>query len=292
MAHIMQIDVAFEANDILGEGPVWSVAEQALYWVDIQGPSLQRYDPAEGIHNIWPMPSQIGSFALRQAGGFIVALQTGLAFFDSETAEITPLIDPESHLPQTRFNDGKCDRQGRFWAGTMGTVAGKPAGSLYRFDTDHTLHIMRRDVAVSNGLGWSPDNRTMYYADSPTYTIFAFDFEPETGAISHERVFAHHQAGFPDGLTVDAEGYVWSARWDGWQVIRFAPDGTIDRVVEMPVQRPTSCIFGGPALNQLFVTSASAGLNEAELARQPLAGNVFVLDVDVPGLPEALFGNP
>jgi sugar lactone lactonase YvrE len=151
---------------------------------------------------------------------------------------------------------------------------------------------MRHNVAVSNGLGWSPDNRIMYYADSPTYNIYAFDFEPELGRISNERLFAHHQTGFPDGLTVDAEGYVWSARWDGWQVIRFAPDGTIDRVVEMPVQRPTSCIFGGPQLNQLFVTSAKIGLNEAELAGQPLAGNLFVIDVDVPGLAEPLFGEP
>lgn len=288
----MQVEVAYQSKDILGEGPVWSVAEQALYWVDIQRPCLQRYDPATGTHTIWPMPSQIGSFALCQGGGFVVALQTGLAFFDGETAELTALIDPESDLAETRFNDGKCDRQGRFWAGTMGTIEGKPAGSLYRLDPDHTLHIMRRDVAVSNGLGWSPDDRTLYYADSPTYNIYAFDFEPETGDIRNERIFAHHKTGFPDGLTVDAEGYVWSARWDGWQVIRLAPDGAIDRVIEMPVQRPTSCIFGGPALNQLYVTSARVGLKESELARQSLAGSVFVLEVAVPGLPEPLFGEP
>jgi sugar lactone lactonase YvrE len=235
------------------------------------------------------MPSQIGSFAPRQAGGFVVALQTGLAFFDASTGLFEPVVDPESHLPQTRFNDGKCDRNGRFWAGTMGTVDGQPAGALYRFDGDHTLHTMRQDVAVSNGLGWSPDNRTMYYADSPTYNIYAFDFEPETGIISNERVFAHHERGFPDGLTVDAEGYVWSARWDGWQVIRFAPDGSIDRVVEMPVQRPTSCIFGGPKLSLLYVTSASVGLSQAELAKQPEAGNLFVVETGVVGLPEATF---
>lgn len=284
----MQIEVAFEANDILGEGPVWSVSRQALYWVDIERPSLQRFDPASNVHNIWPMPSRIGSFALRQSGGFVVALQTGLAFFDAETGQIDPIANPESHL-QTRFNDGKCDSNGRFWVGTTHMQFQEPIGALYCFNTAHQLHKMRPNVTVSNGLGWSPDNRTMYYTDTPTYTIFAYDFDPETGAISHERVFARHKTGFPDGLTVDAEGYVWSARWDGWQVIRFAPDGTIDREVAMPVQRPTSCIFGGPALNQLFVTSAKIGLKEAELARQPLAGNVFVVDVGVPGLPEPLF---
>jgi sugar lactone lactonase YvrE len=285
----MNVEVAFEAGDILGEGPVWSVVEQALYWVDIQRPSLQRFQPEDGTHNIWPMPSQIGSYALRQAGGFVVALQSGLAFFDPETAEFTALIDPESDIPETRFNDGKCDRQGRFWAGTMGSKEERPLGSLYRLDADHSLHTVRRDVAVSNGLGWSPDNRTMYYADSPTYNIYAFDFEPETGALSNERIFAHHKKGFPDGLTVDSEGFVWSARWDGWQVIRFAPDGRIDRIIEMPVQRPTSCIFGGPELRHLYITSASTGLREDELARQPLAGHVFVVEADVTGLPEPLF---
>jgi sugar lactone lactonase YvrE len=202
---------------------------------------------------------------------------------------VEPIVDPESHLPQTRFNDGKCDRNGRFWAGTMGTINGKPAGALYRFDADHSLHTMHHDISVSNGLGWSPDNRIMYYADSPTYNIYAYDFEPETGTMSNERVFAHHKVGFPDGLTVDAEGYVWSARWDGWQVIRFAPDGSIDQVVEMPVQRPTSCVFGGSDLRQLYVTTATTGLSEADLARQPLAGSVLVLDAGVSGLPEPLF---
>jgi sugar lactone lactonase YvrE len=285
----MKVEVAFQSKDILGEGPVWSVEELALYWVDIERPCLQRFDPTTKEHKSWPMPSQIGSYALRQSSGFIVALKTGLAFFHPLTGTVEPIVDPESHLPQTRFNDGKCDRNGRFWAGTMGTINGKPAGALYRFDADHSLHTMHHDISVSNGLGWSPDNRIMYYADSPTYNIYAYDFEPETGTMSNERVFAHHKVGFPDGLTVDAEGYVWSARWDGWQVIRFAPDGSIDQVVEMPVQRPTSCVFGGSDLRQLYVTTATTGLSEADLARQPLAGSVLVLDAGVSGLPEPLF---
>ena len=285
---MMQVEVAFEAKNILGEGPVWSVAEQALYWVDIERPSLQRFDPDTKVHQTWPMPSRIGSFALRQAGGFVAALQTGLAFFDAETGRIDPIANPENHL-QTRFNDGKCDRNGRFWVGTTDINFREPIGSLYRFDADRQLHTMRTNVTVSNGLGWSPDNRTMYYTDSTTRSIFAYDFELETGDISNERIFAHHKIGAPDGLTVDAEGFVWGARWDGWQIIRFAPDGTIDRVVEMPVQRPTSCMFGGANLSQLYITSASAWLSEAELARQPLAGSVFVVETDVPGLPEPLF---
>ncbi|MGB0386295.1 MAG: SMP-30/gluconolactonase/LRE family protein [Ardenticatenaceae bacterium] len=285
----MNVECAFRTKDILGEGPVWSIEEQALYWVDIERPALQRWNPATGEHKVWQMPSQIGSYALREGGEAVVALRTGLAWLDLGSGDVTPIVDPEADMVHNRFNDGACDRQGRFWAGTMHLTGNDPSGSLYRFDPDGTLTKMRTPVWVSNGLGWSPDNRIMYYADSPTGHIYAYDFDPDTGNISNERIFAHTDDGYPDGLTVDAEGYVWSAKWDGWRIVRYAPDGSIDREIKMPVQRPTSCMFGGPELRHLFITSATVNLTEEELAPQPLAGSVLVIETDVAGLPEPRF---
>lgn len=284
----MKVKVAYQAEDKLGEGPVWSVAEQALYWVDILGPSLQRWQPESGKVDGWLMPSYIGSFALREKGGLVVALRDGLYTFDRGSQQLENLCRPEAEL-NTRFNDGKCDRHGRFWAGTMAFEEGHYIGALYRLDRDGTCHQMRSNVSCSNGLGWSLDNRTMYYTDSPTQNIFAYDFDPETGTIRNERVFASDEDCIPDGLTVDAEGYVWGAKWDGWKVVRYAPDGSVDREINLPVQRPTSCTFGGPDMNLLYITSAKIGLSPNELAEQPLAGNVFVVETDVRGLPEPFY---
>lgn len=284
----MKLKIAFAAEDKLGEGPVWSAREQALYWVDIERPCLQRYHPETGAYTAWAMPSQIGSFALRQGGGAIVALRDGLYTFDLDSGNLSNICRPEPDQG-TRFNDGKCDRYGRFWAGTMELKVVAPVGALYRLDVDGNCHLMRPHVTCSNGLGWSPDNRTMYYTDTPTRYIFAYNFEGETGQISNERIFAQDSEGYPDGLTVDAAGYVWSAKWDGWKIVRYAPDGTIDREIPLPVQRPTSCTFGGPALNQLYITSASIGLSAAERAEQPLAGSLLVLETDAAGLVDALY---
>lgn len=284
----MKLKVAFAAEDKLGEGPVWSVGEQALYWVDIERPCLQRYHPETGAYTAWAMPSQIGSFALRQSGGAVVALRDGLYTFDLDSGALHNICRPEPERG-TRFNDGKCDRYGRFWAGTMELKVAAPVGALYRLDGAGNCQLMRPNVTCSNGLGWSPDNRTMYYTDTPTRHIVAYDFDGETGQISHERIFAEDSDGFPDGLTVDAAGYVWSAKWDGWKIVRYAPDGTVDREIPLSVQRPTSCTFGGPALNQLYITSASVGLSASERAEQPLAGSLLVLETDATGLPDALY---
>jgi sugar lactone lactonase YvrE len=284
------IQLAFKGLDILGEGPVWSEPEQALYWVDIQGQTLQRWHCATGDYRVWAMPAPIGSFALRARGGAVVALKTGLAYFDPGTEIFQPIIDPEPNRSDIRFNDGKCDQHGRFWVGTMHDVGeSRPIGALYRLDPDGSLHKMRDQVIVSNGLGWSPDNRTMYYTDSPRRTIYAYDFDLDTGRIGGERVFARDTVGFPDGLTVDTEGYIWSVKWDGWKVVRYRPDGSVDQEIEMPVQRPTSCIFGGPGLQDLYVTTARIGISTAELERQPLAGSVLVIRTGTTGLPEPRF---
>lgn len=278
----------YPANDLLGEGPVWSSNEQAIYWVDIIKCRLQYWQPESNTYKSWTLKSEIGSYALREQGGAIVALKTGFAFLDFDSGETTALFDPEESLSENRFNDGKCDRQGRFWAGTIG-ANDSDTGALYRFDTKGNCQTMRKHVKVSNGLGWSPDNKTMYYTDSPLQKIVAFDFDETTGNLSNERVFAEINNGFPDGLTVDSEGYVWSAVWDGWRVERFAPDGSLSETIKMPVQRPTSCMFGGKNLDELFVTSASVGLNEKDLEAQPNAGNVFKIQTQTKGIPEPMY---
>ncbi|HBY07038.1 MAG TPA: gluconolactonase [Chloroflexi bacterium] len=286
----MNVQIAYLSNDQLGEGPVWVPEEQALYWIDIQRPALQRWHPQSAEYRFWQLPSEIGSFALRKQGGAVLALRTGFAYLDLETAAITPLADPEADLPFTRFNDGKCDRRGRFWAGTMDEEIPNTRGALYRLDPGGAYLTMQEGIGISNGLGWSPDNRTMYYTDSIKHQIYAYDFDLESGTIRNRRVFAETpEAYVPDGLAVDAEGYIWSAKWDGWKVVRYAPDGSVDLEVPLPVQRPTSCAFGGPDLKHLYITSARVDLSAKELAEQPQAGSIFVVKTTTQGLPEPRF---
>jgi sugar lactone lactonase YvrE len=278
-----------EARDLLGEGPLWCPVEQALYWIDSSAPAIHRWAPESGATRTWAMPSVIGSMALRAGGGAVVALENGFAFVDFESGAVEPLLDPEAAQPGTRFNDGKCDRRGRFWAGTMDRAMAAPLGALYRLDPDLGCRPMVEGVTVANGLGWSPDDRTMYHTDSPARRIHAFDFDLEAGALSNRRVFVElaEGVGFPDGLTVDAEGFVWSAIWRGGRVERYAPDGRLERAVELPIKRPTSCIFGGPNLDRLYVTSASS--RDGREPEPPPAGALFVIEAGVKGLPEPRF---
>jgi sugar lactone lactonase YvrE len=220
----------------------------------------------------------------------VVALRTGLAFLDLNNSDITPICDLEMDLPFTRFNDGKCDRQGRFWAGTMDEEYPKQRASLYRLDQDGSCVKIRGNVGISNGLGWSPDNKVFYYTDSTVNTIYAYDFNAEDGKISNERIFFETTGNYsPDGLTVDSDGFVWSAMWNGWKVVRFSPDGKVDKEIALPVQRPTSCTFGGFELSDLYITSARMDLTEEELKKQPDAGSVLVLRTKMKGLPEPKF---
>jgi len=286
----MNVELAYRSNDMLGEGPLWAPEEQALYWVDIQRRILQRWHPGSGQYRRWDMPTEIGSFALRQQGGALAALRNGFAWLDLESGEVVPFADPEAGQPFTRFNDGKCDRRGRFWTGSIDEETPNTRAALYRVDPGGSFRRMQGGIGISNGLGWSLDNRQMYYTDSLQHTIFVYDFDLASGDIANRRVFAQTPEGYvPDGLTVDAGGFVWSAMWDGWKVARYAPDGSVDLEVSLPVQRPTSCTFGGPELRQLYITSARIDLSQAELAAQPLAGNLFVLDAPSRGLPEPRF---
>ena len=298
MAEILDI---IETGAILGESPVWSMRDRVLYWIDIKAPAIHRFDPATGDDKSWPVAQEIGSIALRQGGGLAAALRDGFALIAPDLATLDWITDPETDKPLNRFNDGKCDRQGRFWSGTMHDPPGppeayferEPVGTLYRLDDEHSCHAMADGILVSNGLAWSPDGTVMYFTDSPRRTIWAYDYDPATGSLGERRTFAEIPdapgRGTGDGATVDAEGYYWSAEFRGSRLVRYAPDGAVDQMVDLPVSRPTSCAFGGNDLATLFVTSAKIMLSEAELAAEPLAGALLALDVGVCGLPEAEF---
>jgi sugar lactone lactonase YvrE len=298
VAEILDI---IETGAILGESPVWSVRDRVLYWVDIKAPAIHRFDPATRIDRSWPVAQEIGSIALRQGGGLVAALRDGFALIEPDLTTLEWITDPETDQPLNRFNDGKCDRQGRFWSGTMHDPPGPPetyferdpVGVLYRLDVDDSCHAMADGILVSNGLAWSPDGTAMYFTDSPRRTIWTYDCDPATGNLGQRRTFAEIPEapgrGTGDGATVDAEGFYWSAEFRGSRLVRYAPDGTADRTVDLPVSRPTSCAFGGDGLATLFVTSAKIMLNAAELAAEPLAGALFALDVGVGGLAEAEF---
>jgi sugar lactone lactonase YvrE len=280
-----------DARSLLGEGPFWDVAEQRLYWVDIKGRLIHRFDPATGRDESWPTPEDVGSLATREQGGLVIALKSGFYFYDLATATATPAALPKGEPAHNRFNDGKTDRQGRFWAGSMDDEEKRNTGGLYRLKPDLSCDRMVDGIICSNSLCWSPDSRAMYYADSWQSTVWAWDFEPASGEISNRCVFATTtgKGVGADGATVDAEGFVWLALWGAWRVVRYDPKGRIDRTVEMPVRNPTCPAFGGPDLDIMYVTSATNRLSPDQLAQQPLAGNLFAVDVGVKGLPEMRF---
>jgi sugar lactone lactonase YvrE len=279
------------ARALLGEGPLWDPEDRCLYWVDIKGRAVHRFDPATGRDTRWPTPETVGSLARRARGGLVLALRSGFHALDLDTGAITALLEPELDRPENRFNDGKPDRRGRFWAGSMHERGTAATGALYRLDPDGGCHRMVDGLAISNALCWSPDGRTMYHADTIQRTVWAWDSDPERGEIANRRVFVtlSGDEGHPDGATVDADGFVWLAHWDGWQLTRHDPTGRAERVVRLPVQRPTCPAFGGPELDVLYVTSASIGLAPDALAAQPCAGGLLALDPGVRGLAEARY---
>ncbi|MEO1017137.1 MAG: SMP-30/gluconolactonase/LRE family protein, partial [Pseudomonadota bacterium] len=275
----------------LGEGPVWSPEEQCLYWIDILAPAVHRFDPATGDNQTRALPRLIGAVALRQEGGLVAVTQDGLESLDFNSGNLRPIVDPEEGITDTRFNDARCDAAGRLWAGTMALDATPGRGAIYRFLEDGSWARAANGFTVSNGLDWSPDDRLMYFADSAAEAIFAFDFNLETGEITNRRPFIRTTAdeGRPDGLTVDTEGCLWCAMWDGWAVRRYSPEGSLLQTVELPVPRPSSCVFGGPDLKTLYITSGRIRLSEELLIQAPLSGSLFALQTDVQGRPPNLF---
>lgn len=275
-----------EARASLGECPVWDERWQALYFADIHAPALFRLDQATGAVKRWDMQAKIGSFALDETGtGAVLALATGFARLDFATGAIAPLANPLAGVVDHRFNDGGADPAGRFWAGTMHGSGRRASGKVFCLEGGQARAVYD-GFFVPNGFAWSLDGARFYLNDSPR-TMFVADFDPASGRAGAPYVFADVSAapGYPDGMAVDEEGFLWNARWDGAGVARFAPDGRLDRFVPLPVSRPTSCAFGGPGLDKLYVTSARTGLDAAVLARETLAGGLFALDAGVKGLP-------
>jgi L-arabinonolactonase len=254
---------------------------------DITGITINCLDPKIGQYECFAVDSRVGVIALREKGGFITAGEKGFGFWDPGQDQIVYIQDPEADNPGSRFNDGKVDRKGRFWAGTMTHT--DAVSALYRMDGDLSVHTMETGLTISNGIGWTPDNAVMYLVDSLRYVIYAYDFEG--GGISNRRAFVQlsEDYGIPDGLTVDREGCVWCAIYGGARVTRFDPQGVILTEINLPVSQPTSCAFGGEDYSKLYVTSAREGLSEEALQSEPRAGDLFVVKTDTQGLPEPKF---
>jgi sugar lactone lactonase YvrE len=284
-----QVEVAVRGADQLGECPLWDERAAMLWWVDARWPAVKRLDPATGAVMMLVLPEIVGSIALRESGGMLAATKSGIHLLDPASGALEAKIDPEPHLPDNRFNDGRCDRAGRFWAGTMSHVNREPTGSLYRFDADFRSTKLRNAIIIPNSLAFSPDGRTMYFADTNRHAIWAYDYEPESGAATGERVFADTGKGRPDGSCVDAEGCLWNADYGAARVVRYTPAGKVDRSFALPVTNATCCCFGGKDLDTLYITTATQRLTPEELVKQPLAGSLFALHPGVRGLPESRF---
>ena len=283
------ITVVADVKAVLGEGPVWVAREQALYWLDIKGRRLFRIND-EGFRE-WPTPMRVGSIAPRDRGGFIAGTDGG--FYTVEVGDelaFTRLFDPEEHRPDNRFNDGKVDRHGRFWAGTMDDTEQAAVGTLYRLDADHRWAKQDEGYGVTNGPAFNRAGDIMYHTDSARRRIYRFTLSPD-GILGPREIFAQFKddEGYPDGMTVDAEGCLWVAFWDGWAVRRFGPDAALLDTIEVPVQRPTSIAFGGPDLDRMYITSARVGLDETALAVQPYAGALLMVAAGIKGIAERPF---
>jgi len=281
------VELIIDAHAEIGEGPLWLAAENVLVWVDITRNKVHRYDPASGRNVTIDVGQPVGAAVPRAAGGLALALQDGFATLDLRTGRVEMIADVERDNPGNRMNDGKCDRAGRFWAGTMAFDERHGAGALYRLDVDHRVEMVVDDVTVSNGLDWTPDDTAMYYIDTPTGGVDVFDYDAGTGTLRGRgrHVTIASGQGHPDGMTVDAEGYLWVALWGGWAVHRYSPGGTLDRVIDLPVSQVTCCAFGGPTLEDLYITSAAGGLSDEDLSAQPHAGGLFRYRPGVRGRP-------
>jgi sugar lactone lactonase YvrE len=297
----MKVHCLYAARSVLGESALWSPDEKALYWVDQIRPEFHRFDPETGEDTLIAvdLPVQLGAVVPRAEGGLVLVASDGVSLLGPDLGTRALLTNPIASLPRACFNDGKCDRQGRLWAGTTDRAEEEEIGCLYRIDADGTSKAFASGFVCSNGPSFSPDGKIMYHTRSHERSINAYSIDTDSGDAYNPKVFAivDPEAGVPDGSTVDAEGCLWSTHWGGWRITRYTPQGRIDRVIEMPVKSPTSCAFGGSDLRTLFVTSASAefsdgrwcALDERGFAEMPMAGGIFAVDVGVGGLPEPKF---
>ncbi len=273
---------------LIGEGPVWSVRDQAMYFVDNMGKKIVRLRPPFHSSESRTLPYRPTCLTLLSDGGFLLGYKKGIGLFDFDSGRTEQLPLDGMNFDGVSFNDGACDSAGRLWIGTQDKQAVKPLGALYCMDASRTLRRVVDQIVLSNGMAWSPDFRTFYHVDSRPGRIHAYDFDATLGALSNRRTFVDYagKGRRPDGCTIDAEGYLWVAEIDGWRIARYAPDGTLDREVMLPVQRPTSLGFGGPDMSTLFITSMSFALNNEAPVGQPHAGKTIFFKPGVKGLPE------
>ncbi len=284
-------EIFSEVSCELGESALWDARASRLYWVDITGQKIYAREWPSGETRMLSVPEPVGSVALRVGGGLVAALRHSLAYCDIDSGVMEIVYTLETELTDNRLNDGAVDPQGRFWFGSMDTGEKLPTGTFYCLHPDRTVSASFGGIICSNGPAWSPDGRTVYHVDSTRRVVRAYDFEPSTGTVGEGRVFLSDEGEvwYPDGVTVDAEGFVWNCKWDGGRIVRYAPDGSVDRVVMVPVPRPTRCAFAGADLDTLAVTSTSIGLTQAQLADAPLSGKVLLLDPGCRGLPTPMF---
>ncbi len=285
--------LVFDAQAQLGEGPVWDPIGERLYWVDILNNRVHIHDPRQphSNHSLEIGP-YVSSIVLRQSGGLAMTLQDGYYVYDPISAELTQLAEVEASRPNNRFNDGKCDPLGRYLAGTMSLFDQPCKGALYSMDINHSVKVLATEVSISNGLAWSADGGTLYYIDTPTQQVVAFDYDLAAGTMNNRRIAIKipEDQGSPDGMTIDSEGMLWIAHWGGWQVARWNPL-TGEKLFSLPVpaSQVTSCTFGGPDLDRLYITTARVGLRSTDLAAQPHAGGLFCAEVGVTGHPPVPF---
>lgn len=295
MGSSSSIEVYAAHTDVLGEGPLWSVADGALYWLDIAQRRLYRKAPSESGDHVWNLPDHPGCLAEVGPGTLAVAMGEGVQLFSTQGGTLKLQCSPRDRRQGTRFNDGKVDPSGRFWVGTMQNnfdPEGNPIpvtrsdGALFRFDADGTVSTLEENIGVSNTLAWSLGQKRFYFADSIPGRIYVYDYDADSGRIHNRRThFDVAGFGIPDGSTIDVDGCLWNARWDGGAILRITPEGKVDRRIELPLPRPTSCIFGGPRFETLFVTSARQSLSAAGLHEFPLSGSVLAIHGLGQGLP-------
>lgn len=288
MSRVPRVEVYSQQPALLGEGPLWSHSEQALYWLDIGNKKLFRQGLSDTHPTSWLFPDYPGCIAELTSGTVAIAMGKGIQRFDLGTGAVDLLRAAPARRPATRFNDGKVDPLGRFWVGTMQNNFGpqgesvaveRSDGALYRFNADGSVDTVEENVGIANTLAWSLDSRSFYFADSLRGQIYAYDFDAASGTVCNKRFFFEGlDLGVPDGSAIDQDGCLWNARWDAGVILRITPSGTVDRSIAVPVPRPTSCAFGGSRLDTLYVTSARLGLTAEQLARWPLSGAVFAIE--------------
>lgn len=288
-----------DCKNHLGEGVYWSHDENTLYWLDVPMPSkLFKLNLQNNKLLTYDMPEMITAMSLRSNGDMLIASHHGINNFNFKEEKITKILDIEPSLPNNRCNDGAADSKGRFWIGTMQNNISPEAkdidiiensGSLYCIKEDLTFSKHESNIGVSNTLAWSPDNKKFYFTDTLTGIIYSYDFDLVNGKIYNKKNFAQNERGYPDGSTVDSEGFLWSCRWGGSCVIRFNPQGEVDDIIELPVENITSCTFGGKNLQTLFITTARWGMSQNEILMNPEAGGLFSIDLDVKGMPDNTF---